>query len=790
MFYRWTRIISGVGLVIFLSGSISASRSDPAYALVSKSNKNSFSPLEVTPSPPANSAPNLLFLPVTTNLGLRPPIEFIKIQTEDGADQPKSIFLPGEDITYRIELANNTNTTKSVTLSWIETNSCGVSRIIDGTVRIRPGKWERLISATAPDCQGIANHVIEAVYGNETLEHSFEHIITTPFQGFDKCTLPTVTQMQTWWNSSPYWTFNVYVGGVSLACRDSNLNADWLRRVSQQGWTFIPTWVGPQAPCTGFNHRMSANPSTARQQGRNEADAAAAAVTRLGLLGNRIIYYDLEGYSSKATDACRQAVAAFIQGWVERLHELGFNAGVYGGACSSFAADWAGNTSPPDDVWLAHWYRSSWYKYASVWNTPCVANELWANHQRLKQYAGDHNETWGGVTFRIDSSVLDGTVASFQEMQEYQTPRSISPGLDLDFGGESHSDSIEAMQLLAPGKGWVIVNNHLYVTESNGETWQDITPAPLLEGELLGVFFNDPALGWVVGFTSGLTGQVEMIVLRTEDGGKSWAAIASPLTPQEIHSIAAAYPHFLDAQRGWIALKIQSSSNFSLGRLFATQDGGNTWEELSLLVGEPVRFVNANLGWVAGGPRGDQLLRTEDGGHTWQLQALATIPESSIHQIFIGLPDFSADQGLLPVIVSALDDSELKLFATHDGGRTWEFSQSVNLDSPSNFPAPFSLDDKGHWWVAIPGRPGLLTNSFDGSVDILVTPELTGNLIALDFINDRVGWGITQEGNCSGSKPKLEDLVSIHISFFCRSTSILWSTEDAGRTWRQLFPVP
>jgi hypothetical protein len=32
---------------------------------------------------------------------------------------------------------------------------------------------------------------------------------------------------------------------------------------------------------------------------------------------------------------------------------------------------------------------------------------LWVNHQRLHQYKGDHNETWGGVTINIDSNFLD-----------------------------------------------------------------------------------------------------------------------------------------------------------------------------------------------------------------------------------------------------------------------------------------------------------------------------------------------------------------------------------------------
>jgi hypothetical protein len=40
-----------------------------------------------------------------------------------------------------------------------------------------------------------------------------------------------------------------------------------------------------------------------------------------------------------------------------------------------------------------------------------VPNTVWANHQRIRQYEGSHNETWGNLTLDIDSNVLDGVVA-------------------------------------------------------------------------------------------------------------------------------------------------------------------------------------------------------------------------------------------------------------------------------------------------------------------------------------------------------------------------------------------
>ena len=47
-----------------------------------------------------------------------------------------------------------------------------------------------------------------------------------------------------------------------------------------------------------------------------------------------------------------------------------------------------------------------------MWGISCLSDGLWTNHQRIRQYAGGHNETWGGVTLNIDSNVSDGVVAA------------------------------------------------------------------------------------------------------------------------------------------------------------------------------------------------------------------------------------------------------------------------------------------------------------------------------------------------------------------------------------------
>ncbi len=235
-------------------------------------------------------------------------------------------------------------------------------------------------------------------------------------QGFDVCEIPPLDQMQTWWDKSPYSAVNLYIGGAARLCPNTTLSASYLAQLNAQGWRFFPTWVGPQAPCTGFISTFDWDPAKAFNQGVKEANAALTKAQELGLTDTNqagtVIYYDMEAYNT-ADSACRAAVNAFVNGWTMRMKALGNVAGVYGASCASAVSDWAGLTNVPDVIWIANWYglpgAVSYRRTASVWNAACLSNTLWANHQRLRQYAGDHAETWGGLTFPdIDSDVLDG----------------------------------------------------------------------------------------------------------------------------------------------------------------------------------------------------------------------------------------------------------------------------------------------------------------------------------------------------------------------------------------------
>jgi Domain of unknown function (DUF1906) len=223
--------------------------------------------------------------------------------------------------------------------------------------------------------------------------------------GVDICSTPNSSKMAAW-GASPYRAVGVYIGGTNMACSQPNLTSSWVGQQSAAGWHLIPIYVGLQAPSNDCGCSGIASGS-ATSEGRAAASDAIAHAQAIGLGPGNPIYFDMEGYNRTTSNT--NAVMNFLAAWTSGLHAGGYISGVYSSADSGIGdlANRIGTGYPePDDIWIARWN--------GLHNTsdPNLSASDWADHQRLHQYRGDHNETYGGVTMDVDSDYLDGATAA------------------------------------------------------------------------------------------------------------------------------------------------------------------------------------------------------------------------------------------------------------------------------------------------------------------------------------------------------------------------------------------
>jgi glycoside hydrolase-like protein len=223
-------------------------------------------------------------------------------------------------------------------------------------------------------------------------------------RGFDACTAPSVGQMSAW-GSSPYRAAGIYIGGTNMGCSQPNLTAGWVNEESAAGWHLIPTYVGLQAP-TNSCGCAAINPGQASAEGSAAATDAVAQAQALAIGSGNPIYFDMEAYSRGGTST--SGVLAFLSAWTTQLHADGYKSGVYasgGSGIEDLAARFGTGYTEPDEIWIADWNG------AQTTSDPYVPSSDWAVHQRLHQYDGAHNETYGGATINIDGDYLDGATA-------------------------------------------------------------------------------------------------------------------------------------------------------------------------------------------------------------------------------------------------------------------------------------------------------------------------------------------------------------------------------------------
>jgi len=226
-------------------------------------------------------------------------------------------------------------------------------------------------------------------------------------------------------------------------------------------------------------------------------------------------------------------------------------------------------------------------------------------------------------------------------------------------------------------EGWVVGAEGMVLhTTDGGETW--VRQESGTTEDLYSVAFGTKEEGWAVG---------HYVVLHTTNGGRTWTTLPSwdERYMGEFYDIA-----LVDPLNGWVGV--------DKGCILPLRNGAISVEGRRLLRWidmTDVDFLNADVGWCAGGRRsatGGGVYRTTNGGTNWAYKSF-DVPMRAIHFI-------DEEEGW-----AVGDDGAL--FRSLDGGASWEGQESgtdiVDLRDV------FFVDDREGWAV---GKGGLILKTF------------------------------------------------------------------------------
>jgi len=202
----------------------------------------------------------------------------------------------------------------------------------------------------------------------------------------------------------------------------------------------------------------------------------------------------------------------------------------------------------------------------------------------------------------------------------------------------------------------------------------------------------------------------------------------------------------------------------------------------SLPCGGSVTWRDMTNGWLLGSmstTSPDHLFATVDGGQTWQLQTLPVPAMLSVGKMVPdNLPQFFpsagsagiVSAGFLPEDVYDTNHSEV-IYRTSDGGVTWRPTTPVKNGGVSCFLSAL----EGWLWSQAPVH-GVLQHTVDGGNTWTPVTEVGGlasgltqrdRILQLDFVDAQYGWALIQQWSADYPARLLQ-------------------TTDGGMTWRKL----
>lgn len=211
-------------------------------------------------------------------------------------------------------------------------------------------------------------------------------------QGVDRASAFTATEAHTLKTAHDVQWTGVYIGGACSA------GSGWTKAVvttlaTNEGWTFMPTWVGQQAPSICGASTLTAG------KGQTDGAAAAQMMQTFGWDPNRDIPVALDLEAGSYTHSPSGAIA-YAGAWRDAVRTAGYLAYLYSSPTAINALFDAGVKF--DGVWPASWFYTGFHDTA-----PDDLDQLgtrYTDHVRAWQYAGEFAVTGAGS---VDADVSD-----------------------------------------------------------------------------------------------------------------------------------------------------------------------------------------------------------------------------------------------------------------------------------------------------------------------------------------------------------------------------------------------
>jgi photosystem II stability/assembly factor-like uncharacterized protein len=308
----------------------------------------------------------------------------------------------------------------------------------------------------------------------------------------------------------------------------------------------------------------------------------------------------------------------------------------------------------------------------------------------LLAYSGKENPKTSISETLFDLASTNDSGASWS-VQHLDVP---DPDPSRGLSGEAWLDFADSQH------GWIEIRMNgstamsigvLRATDDGGKTWRSLgVPAA---GPIR---FVTPTDGWLEG---GPTEDVTQGIYVTRDGGKDWTIVTLKAPPEIRPNVHPTYelPEFIDKNTGLLLVTFSEPNDEAPTlALFTTKDGGQTWNLGSTLdEGETSwQTTTASSGWLAAGCPGGRFALVRAHIETASKTSPAESSSGSICTI--------AGGGIVQITFASTNRGWLllssgELFATQDGGITWEKmtpsaavynrASDTLITAPQEFPA-------------------------------------------------------------------------------------------------------